>query len=153
MRIGPDGFTVWSPFSTVLCSANSNKDDASCGAYINGQLVVVWDDDRQGNGVFAQNIFGDGSTGDTAVEETSGTADVRLQMNPSDQPTLVFGPRSSGMRAITVLDANGRSVWTGRRSGTEGSPVPLPTGGLAAGLYAIRISGMTGERTLRWVKE
>jgi hypothetical protein len=154
MRLGAVGFTVWSPFSTVLCSANSNKDDASCGAYINGQVVVVWDDDRSGNGVFAQNIFGYGTIGTpTAVEEITGTTDVRLQMNPSGQATLVFGPRSSRMCMITLLDMRGRTVLAERTDLGEGARVALPTLGLAPGLYAIRVDNPTGFRTLHWVKE
>lgn len=154
MQLGADGYTVWTPFTTGLCSANSNKDDVSCGSLVDGRLVSVWNDDRSGNGVYAQNLFLDGGIGPSVgVEEIAATTDVCLRMNPSERPTLVFGPGSFGMSTITVLEANGRAVWNGRQRTTEGTSVLLPADGLAAGLYTIRVSGMAGERSLRWVKE
>jgi hypothetical protein len=155
VRLDASGGAVWSPASTLLCSANSNKDDAACGTFVNGQLVAVWDDDRSGNGVFAQNILGDGTTGiATGVAEPSGTAvDLHLQMNPSDHPTLVFGRGYAGLHTIMVLDMRGSTVLTERTSVTEAALVPLRTESLAPGLYAILVDGPMGVRALRWVKE
>jgi hypothetical protein len=127
----------------------------ACGSLANGQLVTVWEDDRSGLGVFAQNVFDDGTLStETTIGEPSGiTPDVRLLTNPTDHPILVFGPRSSGTRTITLLDIRGSVVLTRRSGVSEGVLVPFRTEELAPGLYAIRVDGPTGIRTLRWVKE
>jgi hypothetical protein len=122
---------------------------------VNGQLVVVWADDRSGNGVFAQNLLGDGTTGiATALDEVAAAVgDVRLLLNPSEHPTLIFDRTASGPCTITLLDARGGTARTERIRVSEGTRVALRAEGLALGLYVIRMDGPSGIRTMRWAKE
>jgi hypothetical protein len=63
-----NGNLIW---NRMISAVVSNKYDAIMGNYKNDQLAVVWEDERNGSGVYAQNIGGDGHLGviATAVSE------------------------------------------------------------------------------------
>jgi hypothetical protein len=55
-----NGNLIW---NKTISAVSSNKYDATMGTFMNDQLVVVWEDERTGSGVYAQNISGEGTLG------------------------------------------------------------------------------------------
>lgn len=153
-RVGVGGNEVWtSPVD--LCVVNSNKDDVTCGRlWNNGQLVTVWQDDRLGSGIFAQNIFSDGDLGLTTGigDATSIDGSIRLLENPTSRPAVLFSSDHTGLFTISVLDVLGRPLTQERISVTGGIHDLPSVDGVASGQYVIRVSGPTGSRILRWLK-
>lgn len=75
-----NGNLIW---NRVISAVGSNKYDATMGNYKNDELAVVWEDERNGSGVYAQNIGGDGHLGVIA------TAVSDMPVFPADLfPTL-----------------------------------------------------------------
>ncbi len=153
-RLGYQGNQVWGG-PIAVCSANSNKDDAACGRFGNdGQVVAVWQDDRIGSGIYAQNISSEGSTGPTAIADpVANGSSLRLLANPSVNAVLLFGEGAVGPRLITTFDAAGRTVGSERMTAAAGAGIALRTGHLVRGVYTIRVEAASGICLLRWVKE
>jgi len=59
-----NGNAIW---NKMISAVSSNKYDATMGAFMNDQEVVVWYDQRSGGGVYAQNITGEGNLGVVAT--------------------------------------------------------------------------------------
>ncbi len=149
-RVDLSGATVWLPAQMDLCTANSNKDDLQLTEEEDGQVVAVWKDDRNPEGIYAQNITGlDISTGMAALSGRSNLA--RLEQNPSAAPVLLLAPEYPGYVDVQVFDAQGRSAYTAQLPASN--KVALPLSGLADGFYTIRITGTKVPATMRWVKQ
>jgi hypothetical protein len=142
-RLGVAGNLVWGPGVIDLCTANSNKDDLGCGELGNdGQLVSVWQDDRLGSGIYAQNITLEGDLG-TGIAALTGSAEHLLAIPVESGTVEVVTPApwpSGGL--LRLLDATGRLVRTERMSATR-TRITLP----APGAYIAELTGP--ERTLR----
>lgn len=148
-RVDLSGTTVWSPAQMDLSTANSNKSRVQMTDMREGQMVVVWDDDRTMGGIYAQNISGlDPTTGVQAIASTSGL--LRLEQNPANSPVLLIDPSFGAGSVLQVYDPQGRLAYATRLVSTD--RVQLPLGGLAAGLYTIRLAGNGRAATVRWVK-
>ena len=145
-RVDLSGTPIWSPAQRDISTADSNKGDVAVTSTREDQAVVVWQDDRSPNGIYAQNIA-ELSTGVASIPFSN--TDLRLEQNPTDNPVLLL-EQGHGDLSLDVLDAQGRTVY--------GSPVPstdrmaLPLNGLKAGVYTIRVVGNGSIATVRWVK-
>ncbi len=150
MRLGADGFTVWTPLSAVLCSANSNKDDVSCGSVVNDQLVTVWQDDRQGSGIYAQNLLGDGEVGPVGICDCAPPPGLTL-LQDMHRAVLRVGDVNGAAR-VEVFNMEGRSVWQ-RVLGELLGPtqVDLPQETVGQGVYVLRFIDGQRVRSLRWM--
>jgi hypothetical protein len=148
-RVDLSGATVWAPAQMDICTANSNKDDVQMTDMRDGQIVVVWDDDRTPGGIYAQNIAGlDPTTGVQAIASANGL--LRLEQNPASSPVLLVDQSFGAGADLQVFDIQGRSVYSGRLAST--GPVELPLGSLNEGLYTLRLTGNGQVGTVRWVK-
>lgn len=146
-RVDLSGSAVWSPAQRDLSTADSNKGDGAVTSTREGQAVVVWQDDRTPNGIYAQNIV----ELSTAVLPPSPIApEVRLESNPTDSPVLIMGPQMHESR-LAVFDPQGRRVYAADLPASS-NRVELPLRHLPAGMYAIRITGGQAPCVLRWVK-
>ena len=114
----------------------------------------MWQDDRIGSGIYAQNISSEGSTGPTAIADpVANGSSLRLLANPSVNAVLLFGEGAVGPRLITTFDAAGRTVGSERMTAAAGAGIALRTGHLVRGVYTIRVEAASGICLLRWVKE
>ncbi len=61
LKMDYTGSLIWTGIS--ISSAASNKTNASCSDFKNGQVVCVWEDERNDRGIYAQNISATGTIG------------------------------------------------------------------------------------------
>lgn len=62
------GNYVWTPNTTNLCDVQSNKVHQSTGYYQDHQIILAWEDGRNGNpDVYAQNLLINGELGPYAI--------------------------------------------------------------------------------------
>ncbi len=147
-RVNLAGIPAWSPAQRDISTANSNKDDVQATEMEDGRVVVVWQDDRNPNGIYAQSI--DSLDISTGVAHISTSEDhVRLEQNPADAPALLLPPTFRGGAEVEVFGAQGKLAYAGRLNG--GSRVQLPLGGLPHGLYSIRVIANGSTAVVRWV--
>jgi hypothetical protein len=66
-----NGNLIW---NKTISAVSSNKYDATMGSFMNDQLVVVWEDERNGSGVYTQNISREGALGVIATWVADNTA-------------------------------------------------------------------------------
>lgn len=146
-RVDLSGAAVWSPALQDVSSANSTKGDVVVTSVREGQAVVVWDDDRALNGVYAQNIT-ELTTGVASLP--TGSAALRLEQNPTDNPVLLLENGLCPTRGLAVFDTQGRKVYGSMVPATD--RLALPLSGLMPGVYTIRVIGNGRMGTVRWVK-
>ncbi len=146
-RVDLSGAAVWSPALHDVSTANSTKGDVAVTSTRDGQAVVVWQDDRSPNGIYAQNIT-ELSTGVASLPLI--TTNLRLEQNPTDNPVLLMDQDLRAATGLNVFDAQGREVYHTAVPATD--RVALPLSGLNPGVYTIRVTGSGGVGTVRWVK-
>lgn len=74
MRVGTDGSFVWTPFLKPVSSVNSEKIHPDVTDLQNGQWILAWEDDRNGEtDIYAQNFGLDGNPGPVEFGTISGT--------------------------------------------------------------------------------
>ncbi|MEO7080288.1 MAG: T9SS type A sorting domain-containing protein [Flavobacteriales bacterium] len=146
-RVDLSGSPVWSPAQMDISTANSNKGDGAVTSTRDGQAVVVWQDDRTANGIYAQNI----TELTTAVGILFVTStDLRLEQNPTDNPVLLVGEDLRDATQLDVFDVQGRVIYRSTLPATD--RVTLPLSGLNPGVYTLRVTGNGRVGTVRWVK-
>ncbi|MDD3051792.1 MAG: T9SS type A sorting domain-containing protein [Candidatus Cloacimonetes bacterium] len=70
-RLDPEGNFVWNSDHVLISSIQSIKGHPVCSDFYNQQVIVSWEDDRNGNNdIYAQNISGDGLLGPVILNET-----------------------------------------------------------------------------------
>ena len=146
-RVDITGAAVWSPAVQDVSTASSTKGDVAVTSVRDGQAVVVWEDDRSPNGVYAQNIT-ELPTGVASIPLNG--AGLRLEENPTDQPVLLLDQTTRSPTELKVFDAEGRTVYSATVPSTE--RMALPLNGLKPGVYTIHLSGNGNMATVRWVK-
>lgn len=148
-RVGLDGTPFWTPAQRDISTVNSNKDDVQLTEMEDGQVAVVWQDDRNPNGIYAQHIDSlDISTGIVAPPAQHDL--VRLEQNPAVAPVLLLAPGFRTGTDVQVFDAQGRSVYSAQLPSVDRAPLPLAS--LPGGLYTIRITGKGNTALVRWMK-
>lgn len=144
-RLGVAGNVVWGPLD--LCTVNSNKDDAACGRLGNNdQIVSVWQDDRSGSGIFAQNITLEGGLGTAVPAASAGQEGLRVRpLGDGVMEVTVFDPGE--LKApMRLMDASGglvrmAAVNNGRAQFVLTSP----------GVYIAEVQGTKGPLRMRFV--
>lgn len=152
MKLDYAGMPSW-PFTNVsISAAYSGKDDLSAGIYTGNSLVFVWQDDRNGLGIFAQNINADGSTGIiTALNNLPADPSAGLYPNPSVN-SVIYLENNGSRRSITLYDCTGKQIEQQLLQNTE-LEFQLSGTNLPDGLYFVRITEGNKPETLKWIKQ
>jgi hypothetical protein len=147
MKVDFGASLMWSGLPVPIASQNSNKDDLASGKFINNNLIFAWQDDRNGSGIFAQNVRGDGSTGLINGIQTPSLYTVSLCPNPSSGPDLLL---PGGSCTLTVTDPLGKMILNEKTDSQKYSFHTLSS--LPTGLYTIRVMLENSTHIVRWVK-
>lgn len=132
-------------YDPMIAASLNNKDDVQCGPYMNGQVVLVWKDDRVDAGIYAQNIRNNGSFGPLGVNELANTMRANIHPNPGISPILSVWSSISVNATLVVENALGETVYAqpvNLVAGSNSIQIPLAK---SAGVYLIRLqnSGKT----------
>ncbi len=159
IKIDYSANTLWTPPVVAVSSVTSSKLNISEGSFHNNQVVVVWEDQRLDGGIYAQNIFNDGTTGPLNISHDSfAFENFSLFPNPSHNfPALKFNSNKTGEIQIRISDAIGHllcskkfllnsSIGSVELSGLLNSNLP-------AGIYFVEMSDKNGSEVKKWVKE
>ncbi len=145
-----NGVVQWNGNSVTICSTVSAKDDGAVGLFRNNQVVFVWQDERSGGGIYAQNISDGGVAGpqtSTIKELTSGN--FILSGNPSTDLNIINLSNSQNIH-IRICDIEGKLIqeyeW---KSGDEIRLQPK----CISGIYFVTLTNISITKTLTWVKE
>jgi len=150
VKLDYSGIPLWTNTSVSICAVNSNKDDLQTGEFYNNNLAIVWQDDRNGSGIFAQNITGAGSTGVTTGIEYFDVADhAIIYPNPSSFPEIYFNDNNE--KVISVFSIEGKEIE--RLTIDHSFIVELNNlNNLSKGIYFITIMEKEKLQTIRWIK-
>lgn len=134
-----NGTALWG-YDPMIAATLSNKDDVSCGPYLNGQVVLVWSDDRIDGGIYAQNIFTNGAFGPhVGLEEHSIIQHAVLFPNPAASPKISILSETTHQVIIRLLSITGQTGYEQAVQLIPGSQeIPLNYSG-AEGFYAVQI--------------
>jgi hypothetical protein len=141
------GNIMWPGVTAPLCAVNSNKDDVQSGKFVNNNLVFVWQDDRSGSGIYAQNIDGNGTPGIPNGIRENNILPYSLNHNPSTTLKINFGNDSK--RQVLISDMSGRKILCESVTASVYSPRISVT----PGLYFITITDQVSKQTLKWLVE
>jgi hypothetical protein len=142
-----DGSLLW-PGDVAMSSVNSNKSKTSVTSFRGGQAVAVWEDDRNGGGVYAQNILGNGTLGiptGLAPRATRMAAAVVFP-NPAHAILHVIHPLHDVLR-VEIFDAAGRCVRKARMTSPaspQAGQLSVPVSELAPGMYTLVVVSKDG---------
>jgi len=152
LKVDDIGTNQWS-YDPTICANPSGKDDLTAGKYTAGQLVLVWADDRltigSDNGVYAQNIQGNGSFGavSTGLPAISTVSSPVLYPNPGRSVSLLL-PEGSASGLLRVVDITGREIY--RSVHTGGNLISIPTIE-TEGLYSVEWNSNGAYYRLKWM--
>jgi hypothetical protein len=139
LRTDYSGLPLWG-YDPTLSAFLSNKEDVSCGPYANGQVVIVWQDDRIDGGIYAQNIFANGGFGpQVSVEEFSSVREATIFPNPSAYPKMKLWSDKNLKATIRLENLMGETVSTSTidlQKGENTLSLPEPA---VAGLYIVHL--------------
>ncbi len=146
-RIGLDGSVVDPPGELPVSSVVSGKDDPVLLHFRDGQGVAVWYDERNGYGIFAQNMLVD----EASMVPPRPEGDIRVIQAP--QPVLLL-PRGLAPGLLRIHGADGRLVHTQRMAAaTAGTRIALPVHLLGSGVYVADITTAEATQAVRFVVE
>jgi hypothetical protein len=145
---------AWATGPVQLSSAVSSKLSYATLPFARGQLVNVWADQRQDDGIYAQTINDSGQLG-TILSARAGqsAASLTLSPNPGLTPTLHLTAARAQTAPVVARDLTGRLVWQAEiplRAGA--TAVPLDASTLAAGIYLVEATVDGTAWRGRWVK-
>lgn len=111
IRIDDTGAVIW-PSYVVMSTVASSKGDGSMLRSYSNNVVVVWDDERQDRGVYAQNIDLNGNLGVlTSIETTGETVDLEVAPVPLTSASNILLPESSRQdHRLELFDMLGRPL-------------------------------------------
>jgi hypothetical protein len=152
----PNPFTVLSSLPSSKLRGQLSKEYASQGI---SQVVAVWEDERNGRGVYAQNIACDGSTGPlytTGVNETVRPFNsIAVVPNPGTDARLEVFSENQQVVTVSLYDATGRCIATRSTirlvNGANDLSLPALFGSeLPHGMYTVLITGPEYSGQVKW---
>ena len=154
IKLDDNGIPVWPTGGVSLCAVNSNKDDIQSGNFMYDNLVIVWQDDRNGSGVFAQNITDSGYLGIVAnVSQIANENNIQLFPNPSAHPSLYFSSDNRTERTITLKDVQGKVIESISISSTAATYSLERFLNLSIGIYFVSVDNLSERKFFKWIKE
>ncbi|TYZ14367.1 T9SS type A sorting domain-containing protein [Hymenobacter lutimineralis] len=153
LRLTYEGQARWADSPRLLTTDATIKSSAVTTLLADESLAMVWEDYRQGMGVYAQNILADGTLGNTVTAATALAARGRLELfpNPAAAPALHWPQAGRQPVVIRVVDAVGRTMKQETLSATATSWV-LWAPELPAGTYIVHATIAGQPHTVRWLK-
>lgn len=149
------GAPAWTAGSISVAGVSSPKLQFGMDAFAGDQLVVSWQDNRQDNGIYAQNVRNDGQLGlVTAAHQAKAAQPLALYPNPGATATLRLALPQAQPVTLCLRDLTGRVVQQRRVVLPAGvQDVPLRAEHVAAGLYVVdaEVAGQVLRTT--WVKQ
>ena len=153
-RIDTDVNPVWTNSKTVFSNHPSWKLDLFVSDLSNNQWVVAWEDNRNDPehefqfGIYAQNIFTDGTIGPLGIEDNFSNSVKKLSNYPNpfvSHTNIVCELQKPDMVEISLIDINGKfvkRVFPGQLSAGN-HEYNLNTSELNPGFYLIRLTTST----------
>lgn len=152
LKVDDIGTNQWT-YDPTLCATPSGKDDLTAGKFVNGQVVMVWADDRfvvgSDNGVYAQNIQGNGTFGtvSTGLQVITAGSQPILAPNPGRTSNLLL-PAGGESGLLRIVDISGREVYRNRFTGLSTIPMPSIE---PEGTYTVEWNANGNVWRLKWV--
>jgi hypothetical protein len=138
----------------LLSSGASEKLNFSTLPFANNQLVNVWTDRRQDDGIYAQTIGDNGALGVLASRAAQPVLALRLSPNPGRAPVAQFHLNRPQTITLLVRDLTGRLVHQQQHSLANGEvSASIDAPALAAGVYMVETWLKNEAWRGRWVKE
>jgi hypothetical protein len=150
------GTLAWGGNPVTICSNAMGKDDLSTGLFLFDQVVVVWDDNRNDFGVYAQNILNDGQIGViTSVTEINNENTFSVYPNPSDGIITLNINTALDIADLTnkveILNSIGQVILT--KEINEQSSVAIDLSEQAKGMYFVRLQSRSGVEVRKVILE
>ncbi|MBJ6109949.1 T9SS type A sorting domain-containing protein [Hymenobacter sp. BT523] len=137
----------------ALSTGTSPKFNVATLPFANGQLVNVWADQRQDDGVYAQTISDNGALGVLGTRGAAAAQPLGISPNPGAAPALHLTLRHAQTLAVQVRDLTGRTVLELTTNAPAGeATLALEAPQLAAGLYLVETTVAGQPWRGRWVK-
>lgn len=165
-KVDYNGLAMWPSPLSVLSNATGNKFRVqltpSYSSQGISQVVAVWEDERNGKDVFAQNIACDGSTGPlytTGVSEmVKPIRNISVYPNPGSDSRLELFSENQQSVSISLFDATGRCVSFREQirlvNGANVLELTSQFGNdVPKGVYMVRIQGAEAVEQVKWVRE
>ncbi len=152
----PDGSFSWPQQIITFANSNSDKGSLAVNELMNDQWITVWADNRQdpGNpantGIYAQNVYLDGSMGMVSVPENTATGEMGLSCYPNpgqDFTNVGYELKSSASVSLKLTDLQGRlvkDIALGEQASGAHKYI-LPIGDLPSGIYFLELN--TGKES------
>ncbi len=154
VKIDNDGIPLWANTSVSINATNSNKDYVQSGEFIDSNLVFVWQDDRNGSGIFAQSIAGNGILRNTTgISNLTNENNILFFPNQSNSPVVYFPLPSKSKCFIQINDLLGKEL--------AFINVPIQSTffslnnfeNLSRGLYFVSVNTNNNIRIFKWIKK
>lgn len=161
------GNPTWPGTTVTLSSVPSNKLRGQLTPEIavgpTAEVVAIWEDERNGRGIYAQNIWCDGtlgpnSVGITPVSSLDFSAGVYPNPSAGDATLRIQAIHKTSVR-ISLYDATGRLVMSENdlrlTSGLNEVRLSELTGFVqpVAGVYHLSVTSESGTSDLQWIVE
>jgi hypothetical protein len=145
--IGYSGVPTW---TRALSYTSGSKDDYAAGEVVNAQLVTVWQDTRNGSGIYAQNISSYGTAGVlTGIQEANPFGNISIYPNPGDHFQIGISNPDLKITGLEIMDQTGRIVAVYKSLDQVINLQPDVTDGL----YFIRLNSDAGSVMMQWMKQ
>lgn len=136
-----NGLTSW-PAPVQMCSNPANKDDLYSLNISDFQIVSVWMDERNDQGIYAQNMDLYGNPGiPTSAGTLHPSEDIKLYPNPGSCNFLEWTSAQSGKISLQLVDPTGRKVMQKDFDVNSGkNTISLNTSSLNPGVYFLHVN-------------
>lgn len=145
---------MWSGGAVTLAGVVGPKMNYSTGLFANNQLVTVWQDQRQDDGIYAQNLSSSGQLGIITATRAVQAQPLALYPNPGPSATLRLQLPQPQQVTVRLTDLTGRLVLEQQLPLPAGTQqVPLRADNLAAGLYLVHTEVAGQALRATWSKQ
>lgn len=154
VKIDSAGVVQWNGNSVTLCSNTAGKDDVAQGIFAQNEVVIVWNDDRNGGGIYAQNIHDDGTIGMvTGVNNLESDNDlISVYPNPSNNLQINLKSTVSCNAILQLSDLTGRILLVQSINLIEGSNQLPIENKLTKGIYIVDLNIRGKQFQQKWIK-
>ena len=145
LRVDYSGAVLWG-YDPTISAVLSNKEDVSTGPFRNGQMILVWQDDRLDAGIYTQNIFPNGGFGPfVGLTESSLVLQPVIFPNPSSSPKLKVLADNHSACVLKITDLSGHLVYNQDAKLIPGENLIRLPFYLASGQYFLSVLYENGE--------